>query len=192
MDLSTLATTFGVIFLAELGDKTQLTAMALALRFPWRRILVGISCAFALLNLLAVLIGSILFAVIPLFWVKVISGTLFIIFGFGAFRAGMDDGEPPSSRLAATAFRTAFLMIFFAEMGDKTQIVTASLAAQTPRVFQVFAGSTLALVGVALIGIFLGRRILERIPLPIVHRAAGVLFLTFGGVILWQALTSAG
>lgn len=192
MDFSTVATTFGIIFLAELGDKTQLTAMALALRFPWKRILWGIALAFALLNLLAVLVGKILFSIVPLFWVKLLSGLLFIVFGVGALRGGADEDDHFRGRLAATAFRTAFLMIFFAEMGDKTQVVTASLAAQTSHMFQVFIGSTLALTGVALIGIFLGKRLLERIPLPLVHRAAGVLFFIFGGVIIWQAFSSAG
>lgn len=192
IDISPLLTTFGIIFLAELGDKTQLTAMALSFRFPSRRIIIGIAAAFAVLNLLAVLVGKVLFAIIPLFWVRLVSAALFIFFGVCAVRGG-DDGDNPSSvaRQAATAFRTAFLMIFMAEMGDKTQVVTASLAAQTPHLIQVFFGSTIALTAVALIGIFLGKRLLQRVPLPVIHRAAGLLFLMFGGMIIWQAFTSA-
>lgn len=191
IDVSPLFTTFGIIFLAELGDKTQLTAMALSFRFPWKRIVMGIAAAFALLNLLAVLVGKVLFAFIPLFWVRVISGLLFIFFGFSALRGGEGDDDPSSmARHAATAFRTAFLMIFLAEMGDKTQVVTASLAAQTPHLVQVFFGSTLALTAVALLGILLGKRLLQRVPLPVIHRAAGLLFFIFGGVILWQGFTS--
>lgn len=187
MDLSVFITSFGIIFLAELGDKTQLTAMALALRFPWRRIFIGIALAFALLNLGAVVVGKLLFAVLPLFWIKVVSGGLFLFFGVSTLRSSPDDDDSEPIH-AASAFRTAFLMIFMAELGDKTQLVTASLAAQHPQQVAVFCGSTLALWSVSLIGIFLGKQLVRFIPLRYIHRAAGFLFLIFGGVILWQAL----
>lgn len=191
MDLHVLLTSFGIIFLAELGDKTQLTAMALALRFPWRKIFVGIALAFAVLNLGAVLIGKLLFAILPLFWIKLVSGGLFLFFGVATLRSSPDDDDDPKIH-AASAFRTAFLMIFMAELGDKTQIVTASLAAQHPQQFAVFCGSTIALWSVSLIGIFLGKQLVRYIPLRYIHRAAGGLFLLFGCVILWQALAGVG
>ena len=187
MDFSVFLTSFGIIFLAELGDKTQLTAMALALRFPWRRIFVGIALAFAVLNLGAVVVGKLLFAILPLFWIKAISGGLFLFFGVTTLRSSPDDDDGSHTIHAASAFRTAFLMIFMAELGDKTQLVTASLAAQHPQQVAVFCGSTLALWSVSLIGIFLGKQLVRFIPLRYIHRAAGILFLVFGGVILWQA-----
>jgi Ca2+/H+ antiporter, TMEM165/GDT1 family len=191
MDLHVFLTSFGIIFLAELGDKTQLTAMALALRFPWRKIFVGIALAFALLNLGAVLIGKILFAVLPLFWIQLVSGGLFLFFGVATLRSMAASDEDDPKIHAASAFRTAFLMIFMAELGDKTQLVTASLAAQHPQQLAVFCGSTLALWSVSLTGIFLGKQLVRYIPLRYIHRAAGILFLLFGAVILWQAFAAA-
>jgi Ca2+/H+ antiporter, TMEM165/GDT1 family len=188
MDLQVFLSSFGIIFLAELGDKTQLTAMALALRFPWRKIFVGIALAFALLNLGAVLVGKLLFALLPLFWIKLVSGGLFLFFGVATLRSSPDDDDGNPKIHAASAFRTAFLMIFVAELGDKTQLVTASLAAQHPQQLAVFCGSTLALWSVSLIGIFLGKQLVRYIPLRYIHRAAGVLFLIFGVAIVWQAL----
>ncbi|MCM2359669.1 MAG: TMEM165/GDT1 family protein [Geobacteraceae bacterium] len=191
MDSTIFLTTFGIIFLAELGDKTQLTAMALATRYPWRKVFVGLACAFALLNLGAVLVGGLLFAVLPLFWIRLVSGALFLFFGVTTLRArGFDEAEEEDEerRLGGRgAVVTSFLMILLAELGDKTQLVTASLAAQHASPLTVFAGSTLALWSVSLIGIFAGRQLARFVPLSTMHKVAGLLFLAFGAAILYQA-----
>ena len=190
MDFSTFLSTFGLIFLAELGDKTQLTAMALALRYPWKRIFIGIAAAFTVLNLAAVLVGKVLFLLLPIFWITLISALLFLYFGYSTLRnacTSEDDGPPPT---AADAVRTAFLMIFMAELGDKTQLVTASQAAQHSSSFTgmgtVFVASTLALWLVSLIGIFAGKQLVKYIPICWIHRSAGILFLVFGLAMGWR------
>ncbi|GAM11164.1 GDT1-like protein [Geobacter sp. OR-1] len=192
MDSAIFFSTFGLIFLAELGDKTQLAAMALALRYPWQRIFVGIAAAFVVLNLAAVLVGKVLFLLLPIFWVTLVSGLLFLYFGYSTLRHACDseddDAGPPPT--AATAARTAFIMIFMAELGDKTQLVTASQAAQHSESLagmgQVFAGSTLALWLVSLLGIFAGKQLVRFIPPCWIHRTAGVMFLVFGAMALWK------
>lgn len=189
--MSTFISTFGLIFLAELGDKTQLTAMALALRYPWKRIFIGIAAAFTVLNLAAVLVGKILFLLLPIFWVTLTSALLFLYFGYSTLKnacaAEDDDGPPPT---AADAVRTAFLMIFMAELGDKTQLVTASQAAQHSGSMSgmgtVFVASTLALWLVSLIGIFAGKQLVKYIPVCWIHRTAGVMFLVFGVAMGWR------
>ncbi|MDK9716416.1 MAG: TMEM165/GDT1 family protein [Trichlorobacter sp.] len=194
MELSTFIGTFGLIFLAELGDKTQLTAMALALRYPWKRIFIGIAAAFAVLNLAAVLVGKILFLVLPIFWVTLVSALLFLYFGYSTLKnacvAEDNDGPPPT---AADAVRTAFLMIFMAELGDKTQLVTASQAAQHSGSLSgmgtVFVASTLALWLVSLIGIFAGKQLVKYIPVCWIHRTAGFMFLVFGVAMCWKLLS---
>lgn len=192
MDKTIFLSTFGLIFLAELGDKTQLTAMALALRYPWQRIFVGIAAAFFVLNLAAVLVGKVLFLLLPIFWVTLVSALLFFYFGYSTLRHACnsedDDGGPPPT--AATAARTAFIMIFMAELGDKTQIVTASQAAQHSDnmmgISMVFAASTLALWMVSLLGIFAGKQLVRFIPLCWIHRTAGFIFLVFGVIALFK------
>lgn len=183
--------TFALIFVAELGDKTQLTAMALALRYPWKRIFVGIALAFVVLNLAAVAVGKVLFLLLPRFWVTLVAALLFLYFGVATLRnacADDDDDAPPPA--AASAMRTAFIMIFMAELGDKTQLVTASQAAvySASRIGMatVFAASTLALWLVSLLGIFAGKQLVRYIPVCWIHRVAGGMFLLFGGVMLWQ------
>jgi len=192
MEKAIFLSTFGLIFLAELGDKTQLTAMALAMRYPWQRIFVGIAAAFTVLNLAAVLVGKVLFLLLPIFWVTLVSALLFLYFGYSTLRYGCgsedDDGAPPPT--AATAARTAFIMIFMAELGDKTQLVTASQAARhsdsLSGMGSVFAASTLALWLVSLLGIFAGKQLVRFIPLCWIHRAAGFMFLVFGVAALWK------
>lgn len=192
MDSTIFFSTFGLIFLAELGDKTQLTAMALALRYPWQRIFVGIAAAFFVLNLAAVAVGKILFLMLPIFWVTLVSALLFLYFGYSTLRHACDsdeddDGPPPT---AATAARTAFIMIFMAELGDKTQLVTASQAARysdrLSGMGMVFSASTLALWCVSLLGIFAGKQLVRFIPLCWIHRTAGFMFLVFGVAALWK------
>ena len=194
MDFTILFTTFGIIFLAELGDKTQLTAMALAVRFPWVKTFIGIAAAFALLNLGAVVLGKILFDFLPLFWIEMASATMFLFFGVTTlWGKGFDKGEEETQekRLEGRgAIITSFLMIFLAEMGDKTQLVTASLAAQHDAPLAVFAGSTLALWSVSLLGIFAGRKLIRHVPLAYIHKAAGSLFIIFGVVIIYQAFST--
>lgn len=192
MDKAAFISTFGLIFLAELGDKTQLTAMALALRFPWQRIFVGIAAAFVVLNLAAVLVGKVLFLLLPIFWVTLVSALLFFYFGYSTLRhAGDDSGDGDDHpRTAATAARTAFIMIFLAELGDKTQLVTASQAAQHAEslsgVVAVFVSSTLALWTVSLLGIFAGKQLVRYVPVRWIHRSAGLIFLMFGLIALWK------
>jgi Ca2+/H+ antiporter, TMEM165/GDT1 family len=193
VDWAIFFSTFGLIFLAELGDKTQLTAMALALRYPWKRIFIGIAAAFAVLNLAAVLVGRLLFMFLPIFWVTLVSALLFLYFGYSTLRHACDsDGDDASPPTASDAVRTAFIMIFMAELGDKTQLVTASQAAvHSKSLFGmggVFVASTLALWSVSLIGIFAGKQLVKIIPVCWIHRAAGMMFLVFGVLMGWKCL----
>jgi putative Ca2+/H+ antiporter (TMEM165/GDT1 family) len=82
---------------------------------------------------------------------------------------------------------TSFLMIFMAELGDKTQLALIALAASSGAVWSVFAGATLALWAVSLIGIFVGATLLKNVPKALMHRAAALLFAGFGLLALWRA-----
>ncbi|MBI5015613.1 MAG: TMEM165/GDT1 family protein [Deltaproteobacteria bacterium] len=187
MDLSTFASAFGLIFLAELGDKTQLTAMALAARYPWKKVFLGIAAAFTVLNLAAVSAGKVLFLVMPARWVYGASGLLFLFFGILTLWARKNGGEEEGRVAVGGPILAPFLLILLAELGDKTQLATAGLAAQSPDAAAVFAGSTLALWTVSLLGILLGRQLTRLVPLSTVHKGAGAVFLLFGALALRQA-----
>ena len=188
MNLAVLFSTFGLIFLAELGDKTQLASMALATRLPWRKVFLGAAAAFLILNGLAVGVGRVLFELVPLFWVRIASAALFLCFGITTLRAKDEDEAEAGARGRRGPVLTAFSLILLAELGDKTQLVTASLAAQHASPLAVFVGSTLALWAVTLLGVLAGTQLLRFLPLRTVRRIAGALFLVFGAVLAYQAL----
>lgn len=173
-----------MIFFAELGDKTQLTALALATRYPWKKVLAGIALAFVVLNAAAVLVGRALFEFVPLTWIKVACAALFLYFGVSTLRhRGDDEGDDDDAGATGRkrgAFATAFSMILVAELGDKTQIVTAGLAAQHASQASVFVGSTLALWTVSALGVLIGTQLSRWVPMSRVRIVAGVLFLLFG------------
>ena len=188
MNTPVFLSTFGLIFLAELGDKTQLTTMTLATRYPWKTIFIGVAAAFALLNLGAVLVGKALFALVPAFWVQIASGCLFVFFGVKTLLSVQGADAPAKGEAAARGpFVTAFSMIVLAELGDKTQVATATVAAQQDAAIEVFLGSSLALWAVSLLGILLGAQITRVVPIRWVHRGAGILFLLFGALAWKQA-----
>ena len=196
--LSTLANTFGLVFLAEIGDKTQLVSMMLAARFGWKRVFPGIALAFALLSALAVFLGQIAFRWIPLGWIKLVTALFFLFVGITALRNSDesdqdgDEGHPDSVKQGRGPALTAFLMIFLAEMGDKTQLLTASIAAGTEGYAAVFLGSTLALWVISLLGMAVSGIIAKKIPFRWIKRTAGIIFLCFGAAYLIQSAVLLG
>jgi putative Ca2+/H+ antiporter (TMEM165/GDT1 family) len=170
-----------------MGDKTQLTAMTLATRYRALPVAIGVCSAFLVLNVLAVLVGQVLFRYVPQQAVLLAAGMLFLVFAWKSWQASDEDEEASGPADARSAVITSFLMIFMAELGDKTQLALIALAASSGAVWSVFAGATLALWAVSLIGIFVGATLLKNVPKALMHRAAALLFAGFGLLALWRA-----
>ncbi|WP_296696296.1 TMEM165/GDT1 family protein [Thiocapsa sp. UBA6158] len=178
------ATTFGVIFLAELGDKSQLVCMTLAARHRRWPVLIGAVAAFVVLNSLAVVFGVGLAQWIPERVLAGIVAILFAVFGVLALRAEEADEDAPQRNWSHHGIVMAtFLMIFLAEMGDKTQLAVAGLAVTLPPL-AVWAGATLALALTSALGVWVGCRLLQVMPLHRLHQLSGVLFLVLAGLAL--------
>lgn len=184
------AGSLALIALAEIGDKSQLVCMALAARHgrTWP-VLFGATAAFSLLNAAAALFGAALAVWLPQAWVLAAMAALFAVFGIHSLlRAEEDeeDGEISGHGL----FVTAFLMIFLAEMGDKTQIAVAGLAGIYPA-GAVWLGATAALILTSAAGILVGKTVLRRLPMVWLHRLSGVFFLALSGLAIWRLLNLA-
>lgn len=193
MDSSIVLSTFTLVFLAEMGDKSQLLAMTLAHRYRALPVIAGTFAAFALLNLLAVVAGHALAELIPEALVLLVAAGLFLYFGYRSWRdANGEDEEGSDGQPDGGGFMISFTMIFVAELGDKTQLAMIALAAGTGQIWQVFAGGTLALWSVSLIGILFGATLLRRIPRHWVHRAAALLFIAFGLLALGHLFLNRG
>jgi len=188
MDPSVITSSFALLFLAEMGDKTQLMAMALAHRYRPLPVVAGVLLAFLLLNALAVLLGAALFRYVPQKLVLVVAGLLFLFFGWRSWReANAEEESDKALRSGGNAFLVSFSLTLLAELGDKTQLAMVALAASTGAAWSVFIGGTLALWSVSLIGIAVGATLLRKIPMHWMHRVAGVLFVSFGLLAFLQA-----
>ncbi|MDR2188541.1 MAG: TMEM165/GDT1 family protein [Azonexus sp.] len=186
--LSSAGATFLLIALAEFGDKSQLVCMTLAARHRGLPVALGAIAAFAILNLLAVLFGAAVAAWLPESLVTAAVALLFAVFGINALRyqEENDDGEI-GDKPGRNVFATTFLLIFLAEFGDKTQIAVAGLGSTTDSL-AVWLGATLALAATSLLGVYAGRRFLNRLPLIWIHRVSGVFFLLLAAYALSRLL----
>jgi putative Ca2+/H+ antiporter (TMEM165/GDT1 family) len=169
-------TPFGVVFLAEMGDKSQLVCMTLAARHRHWPVLAGATVGFLVLNTLAVVCGAGLSHWVPERILAAAVAVLFALFGILALRAVEEDQDEITERSGHGIFITTFLMIFLAEMGDKTQIAVAGMASTMPMV-PVWIGASLALFSTSALGVVAGRKLLGRIPLHRLHQISGVFFL---------------
>ena len=177
---------FGLIFTAELGDKTQLMVLTLALRYGGRPVLAGAFLAFALLSGSAAIVGKGLGELLDQELITHISAWVFIAFGaYMLFRKKEEEGEDvkPSSR---AGFAAAFGMIAISEMGDKTQIATLLLSVKYQSFVAVFLGSLAALTAATLLGVLVAGRLHKHIPIKYISPLSGALFILLGvGTLLW-------
>jgi putative Ca2+/H+ antiporter (TMEM165/GDT1 family) len=175
--LASAGTTFLLVGLAEIGDKSQLVCMTLAARHRGLPVVIGAIAAFAVLNLLAVLFGAAVAAWFPEWLVTLAVAALFAGFGISALRYTEDDEDEEVEEKAGHGIvATTFLLIFLAEFGDKTQIAVAGLGS-TSEPSAVWAGATVALAVTSILGVLAGRKLLNRLPLKWIHRISGVFFM---------------
>lgn len=180
---------FGVIFVAELGDKSQLMALAFAARYKAWPVLIGITIATAVTHAISVGIGAALGAQIPTETISIIAGIAFLIFAAWTLRGdSLDDDElaqaDRSNRSAIIAASTAF---FLAELGDKTMLATITLATQEG-IFGTWLGSTLGMVAADALAIIVGKQLGVRLPEKAIRYGAAALFVIFG---VWLILEGA-
>jgi putative Ca2+/H+ antiporter (TMEM165/GDT1 family) len=181
---------FGLIFLAEMGDKSQLVCMTLAARHRHGPVLAGAIVAFLLLNTLAVVFGAGLALWIPERLLATLVGILFAVFGVLSLRTPATQPDTDAEVAESPGhgiFFTTLLMLVLAEMGDKTQIAVAGMASTQPPL-PVWVGASLALTATSAIGVVVGTRILRRVSMHRVHQVSGVLFLVLAALALGRAL----
>lgn len=186
LDLLAIVTAFGLIFLAELPDKTMFASLAMGTRMRPLYVWFGTSSAFIVHVAIAVGAGG-LIGLLPDWIVKLVSA---VLFGLGAFMllrgSGGDDGDEEGEIKTVTGFwpvySTAFMAVFISEWGDLTQITTANLAASNGA-WSTAIGSAVALMSVSALALLAGRFIAKRVPLKTVQRIGGLCML---GLAIWS------
>lgn len=198
MSLAALVTAFGVVFLAELPDKTAIASLILGARYRPSWVFSGVAAAFVVHVALAVAAGSLLSlvprrpleAIVAVFF---LAGAVLMLRNHG--REGAEEEEEAEDvpdlgddagfgKVAGTAFG----VIMVAEFGDLTQIVTANLAAKYADPLAVGLGATLGLWSVGALAIVGGRGLLKVLPLHLIVRLAALVMIVLAGVSLWQAI----
>ena len=172
---------FGVIFVAELGDKSQLMAMTFALRYRWWVVLGGITAATAAVHLISVAVGHYLGAALPTDLIAILAGVAFVLFGLWTLRGDRlsADEATRAQRTTAPAFFAVMSAFLLAELGDKTMLATVTLAADNDWV-GVWIGSTLGMVAADALAIVVGAIAGKHLPGRFIQLTAAALFLAFG------------
>ncbi|MEZ5116447.1 MAG: TMEM165/GDT1 family protein [Candidatus Nanopelagicales bacterium] len=178
-----------VIFIAELGDKSQLMALAFATRYRAWIVLTGITVATAVVHAFSVLLGGLAGLALPTRAIQVAAALAFFGFAWWTWRG--DELTAEDEARAARPARSALLAVagtfFLAELGDKTMLATVTLAADND-VFGVWLGSTVGMVAADALAILLGRLLGTNLPERTVRIVAVVAFVAFGVLLLVEAL----
>jgi putative Ca2+/H+ antiporter (TMEM165/GDT1 family) len=192
MNWTAFFSSFTTMLLVELPDKTLIATLILSTRYRKIPVFIGVSLAFFVQCLLAVLAGSLL-TKLPHNIAAYIVATLFAIGAVVLWRAASvidDEEEEIKSVQTTSAFKMAlvsFTVLFAAEWGDASQLLTIAFTAKYQAPFAVGLGSWLALVSVAALAILLGKFIQSKVPLHLIQRIAAVVFLVFAGITFYTA-----
>ncbi len=194
MNLAISAAVFPVIFLGELPDKTMIASVALSTRGRARSVWLGAAAAFGVHVVIATTIGVLVFELLPH---RVVALAVAVMFLAGAVMAGREalrgSAEPEAGKPAGAQGRrwrpamTAFAVIFVAEWGDLTQVLTANLAARYHSALSVGIGSLLALWAVAALAVLGGKGLLRLVNLTLLRAAMAVLLTALACWSAWAA-----
>lgn len=178
-----------LVVVAEMGDKTQLLAMAMASKYKAKQVLAGVFIATVLNHALAITAGSYLSSIIPMDTVKIVAAISFLIFGLWTLRGDKidEDGKKESKFGPIITVTIAF---FLAEMGDKTQLMTIAIAAENAQPIFILMGTTVGMLIADGIGILGGVWMYKHIPEIYIKWGAGVIFIIFGTLTLYSAAPS--
>lgn len=203
LDLVTILVVFASIFLVELPDKTFIATLVLATRFRPLFVWIGVSLAFLVQTVVAVSIGGLL-SQLPKRPVEIFAAVMFLVGGFillrGASKADEEERETeeefshkgPATAVGLRAILVSFTVLFLAEWGDLSQLLTASLVLRFHQPLSVFLGAFLALVAVSGLGALLGRALLTRVRLTTIRRFGGTLCLVLALISVLQIFGAFG
>lgn len=185
--LSAVLLSFAVIFIAELGDKTQLVAMMFALRYKWWVVLSAIAAATTMVHVLSVAIGHYLGAALPTGLMGLLAGIMFVFFGLWTLRGDTlsDEEKSKTEKAAAPAFFVVMSAFILAELGDKTMLATVTLAADHDWL-GVWIGSTIGMVVADGLAIIVGAVAGKHLPERLIQIGAAALFLLFGAFMVLE------
>ena len=178
-----------LVVVAEMGDKTQLLAIAMASKYKVKDVMLGVLVATILNHALAVAVGSYLGNVIPLTAIKIVAAISFLVFGLWTLRGDkLDEDENKKSKFGPLL--TVAIAFFIAEMGDKTQLMTIAIAAEAKFPIIILMGTTVGMLIADGIGIVGGSWMCKHIPEKYIKWGAGIIFMFFGTLTLYENVSA--
>jgi putative Ca2+/H+ antiporter (TMEM165/GDT1 family) len=194
--LATFAVAFGAILLVELPDKTLVATLVLSTKYRHRPVLAGVATAFAVQCVVAVTAGGLL-RLLPHRAVEAVVALLFAVGALVLWRESIDTADPDEASADASdsaalssrrIFGISFGVLFAAEWGDASQLATAALVAKYGEPIAIGLGAFGALVAVAALAVAMGKVILRKVPLAVLHRLAAALFTAFAVIAVVAAV----
>ena len=174
-----------LIFMAEMGDKTQIIAMTFATQYMVRHVLSGVALGVLANHGIAIILGALIGNMITGDAINLVAGALFIFFGWNALR--IEESEDIESKMRLNPILAVALAFFIGELGDKTQLTAMALSAESEFPVIILAGTTAGMVATSGLGIFVGSRIGGKIPEIGLKIASSFVFLAFGMTKLYGA-----
>ena len=168
----------------EIADKTQLVILGLALKYrsPFKVFLGGL-LGHAIMDGIAIVFGTFAGVSLQVAWLHYIVGALFItlgVYGIAKMRLKKKKEEEYKTIMLASPFRTTFVMVFFTEIGDRTQIASGLLAAEFKLPIQIFLGVVIGLAITIGLNVFVGSKLAEHLPAKFVKTVTNIIFIAFG------------
>lgn len=186
--LQELIKAFTLIFIAEMGDKTQILAMAFATKYQVKKVLLGIFLGAFLNHGLAVILGSYISNFIPINTIQIIAGFAFVGFSIWTLKSEDDDEENEEHKSKFGPVITVALAFFIGELGDKTQLTAITLATDAKYPVFILCGTVLGMIVTGGIGIIIGKKLGDKIPEFAIKIIAASVFMFFGVTKLYQTL----
>jgi putative Ca2+/H+ antiporter (TMEM165/GDT1 family) len=187
LDLLPLLSTFAIVALAEFGDKTQIAVISLSAKHRPRSVFIGALLAFALVDGVSALIGGAIAPFIPTFWIGLVAGISFLI--FGVYTLFSKEDTIVKIKEHSKAVTTSFFLIAVMELGDKTQLAVIALSAEYDAPIQAFLGVMLAFTMLTALGVVFGKIISRYIAAHYIKVGASLIFVVFGILFLFEAFS---
>jgi putative Ca2+/H+ antiporter (TMEM165/GDT1 family) len=179
---------FMLIFIAEMGDKTQILAMAFATKYPVKKVLLGIFIGSFLNHGLAVLLGSYISNFVPINAIQMIAGFAFVGFALWTLKAEEEEEEEAKDKVKFGPVITVALAFFIGELGDKTQLTAITLATDALYPLAILCGTVLGMIVTGAVGIIVGKKLGDKIPEFAIKLIAAAVFMFFGVTKLYQTV----
>jgi putative Ca2+/H+ antiporter (TMEM165/GDT1 family) len=176
-----------IVFIAEMGDKTQFMTLSFSTRYRTWTVMMGVFVATLVISLISALLGEAMGSALPLFWINLLAGLLFIGFGLWTLRGEEEASEKLIARVPKWPLMTVAVTFFLAELGDRTMLATVMVASRERSFIAVWMGSTLGLFLANVLAIVVGKMLGKRLPEKALKYGTAIIFIASGLLALIAA-----